>query len=315
MEANPQCDMYSRAIRLRERGRHRLRGCLGSVLLLVSVSGGAQGDGVPEYAATLAQSRWDFNASASGCGLTHPVPGFGYAALRQETGGVLTVMLEPQPPATGPLRCRVSVVSPPWRHGENPVLLEELETAARVVRITLSGESALALYRGLNDGLLGRFECRSTGGGGRGFSVKLSPVHYQEAAARYRACLETLAVKKRRQTAAEAALTQGVTVLFPAGSSRLSLAARADLKQFAAYCSAHSEFRFLELAGYADPQGSKRENQQLSRQRAEAVKAYLIRQGVSAGKLQLRFFGGSRPADKDAPAVASNRRVQITPIY
>ncbi len=290
-------------------------GQVGQVLLLMPLCGWANDAAVPNYAASMAQSRWEFKTTASECRLSHPVPGFGRAAVRQEAGGSLTLVLEPQRPAAGPLRCRISVVSPPWRHGQDPVLLEELETAARVARITVSGKSAQALYRGLNDGQLGRFECRSAGGGGRGFSVELSPVHYQEAAAQFRTCVERLAVKQRRRTEAEEALAQGLTVLFPAGSSRLSPAAYADLKRFAAFCTAHPEFRFLELAGYADQRGSRRENQQLSRQRAEAVQAYLIGQGVPSGKLQLRFFGGSRSEDADAGTQVSDRRVQITPIY
>jgi outer membrane protein OmpA-like peptidoglycan-associated protein len=305
-------DHPMRGIFQRHLRRHVVR-----VLLLVPLCGWAQDAAIPTYTASMMQSHWDFRDAAGGCRLTHPVPGFGRAALQQDAGGALTLVLEPQRPAAGPLRCRVSVGPPPWRHGQPPVLLEELETAARVARITVSGTSAQVLYRGLNDGLLGRFECRASGEGGRGFTVELSPVHYQEAAAHFRACVEKLAVKKRWRAKAEEALAQGLTVLFPAGSSRLSSAARADLKRFAGFCTAYPGFRFLELAGYADPQGSRSEKQQLSRQRAEAVQAYLIRQGVPSGKLQLRFFGGGRPAvaANDAAALARDRRVQITPIY
>ena len=51
----------------------------------------------------------------------------------------------------------------------------------------------------------------------------------------------------------------------------------------------------------------------LSEQRAAAVRAYLVRQGVDAGRLTTAGFGASRPVADNATELgrAQNRRVEL----
>jgi len=49
--------------------------------------------------------------------------------------------------------------------------------------------------------------------------------------------------------------------------------------------------RFININGYADRIGSLQYNQKLSERRADAVKAYLVRQGADGGKIQTTGYG------------------------
>ncbi|MGH8687044.1 MAG: OmpA family protein [Burkholderiales bacterium] len=49
--------------------------------------------------------------------------------------------------------------------------------------------------------------------------------------------------------------------------------------------------RFININGYADRIGSLQYNQKLSERRADAVKAYLVRQGADGAKVQTTGYG------------------------
>ena len=69
----------------------------------------------------------------------------------------------------------------------------------------------------------------------------------------------------------------------------------------------------IEIAGHTDSSGDADHNQELSRQRAEAIRDYLRSRGVNDDILVVRGFGGSQPiADNSTPeGRAQNRRVTL----
>jgi hypothetical protein len=71
----------------------------------------------------------------------------------------------------------------------------------------------------------------------------------------------------------------GTLVEFRASSTRLSPAAKVALAELAIWAK-DSRARSIRLRGMTDGSGSVRANATLSKQRAEAVRSYLMRQGV-----------------------------------
>jgi outer membrane protein OmpA-like peptidoglycan-associated protein len=69
----------------------------------------------------------------------------------------------------------------------------------------------------------------------------------------------------------------------------------------------------VSLVGHTDAIGSAEANARLSQNRAEAVRDFLVRQGVNKSSLRLSYVGASAPMANDASAEgrASNRRVVI----
>ncbi len=69
----------------------------------------------------------------------------------------------------------------------------------------------------------------------------------------------------------------------------------------------------LEIQGHTDIAGSDAHNMKLSKKRAEAVKAYLIKKGIAPDRLFSKGFGYHRPiTTNDTPeGRAKNRRVQL----
>lgn len=66
------------------------------------------------------------------------------------------------------------------------------------------------------------------------------------------------------------------------------------------------------IEGHTDALGSHDHNLSLSMKRAEAVKAYLVRLGVSPDRLITRGVAATKPLIKDDPYASRNRRVQFS---
>jgi outer membrane protein OmpA-like peptidoglycan-associated protein len=69
----------------------------------------------------------------------------------------------------------------------------------------------------------------------------------------------------------------------------------------------------LVIAGHTDSIGSEVYNQNLSRRRAQAVKDYLVHQGITADQLTVRGFGKTQPiaSNETKDGRAQNRRVEF----
>ena len=69
----------------------------------------------------------------------------------------------------------------------------------------------------------------------------------------------------------------------------------------------------VEIAGHCSSEGSDRYNQGLSERRADSVRNYLVRKGVSSGRMRAVGYGESRPiASNDTESGRSkNRRVEF----
>lgn len=69
----------------------------------------------------------------------------------------------------------------------------------------------------------------------------------------------------------------------------------------------------VSVEGHTDSVGSDAYNEKLSERRAQAVKAYLVKEGIDAGRIDAKGFGESKPTadNKTAAGRAENRRVEI----
>ncbi len=116
-----------------------------------------------------------------------------------------------------------------------------------------------------------------------------------------------------RRDADVLAVTFKSDVLFDSGSAALKPGAYQEINRVSQVLTQYPETRIM-IAGHTDSDGSETFNQNLSVQRAEAVRNALVSQGVSASRLTIAGFGESQPiADNNTEAGKQlNRRVVVT---
>ncbi|NKF20818.1 OmpA family protein [Solimonas marina] len=101
-------------------------------------------------------------------------------------------------------------------------------------------------------------------------------------------------------------------VNFDFDKARLTLNAKTLLDQVAAELKRHADIE-VEVDGHTDSKGSDAYNMKLSEQRAKAVKAYLVDQGIDASRMTTRGYGETMPiADNGTDeGREKNRRVEL----
>jgi len=120
-----------------------------------------------------------------------------------------------------------------------------------------------------------------------------------------------LEILQARPTDRGLVLTLGDT-LFATGKAELKSGATANLDRLTAFMNEYPN-RTAAIEGYTDSMGSEEMNQSLSQRRADAVKGYLVGQGVSSVRLSSSGRGENSPvADNESAAGRQqNRRVEV----
>jgi len=116
-----------------------------------------------------------------------------------------------------------------------------------------------------------------------------------------------------RVTVGEKKLELKEKVFFDTGKSTIKPESDSLLDEVAAVLNDHPEVKGIQIEGHTDNTGSVALNKKLSKGRAEAVKAYLVKKGVAPDRLTAKGFGPTRPIapNKTAKGREENRRVEF----
>jgi OmpA-OmpF porin, OOP family len=100
-------------------------------------------------------------------------------------------------------------------------------------------------------------------------------------------------------------------VFFDLDSATIKAASYNILDDVAATLENHPELRLVEVQGHTDDQGAEDYNLELSGRRAQAVRTYLMGQGIEGDRLVARGYGESQPLEPGTTPEARevNRRV------
>jgi outer membrane protein OmpA-like peptidoglycan-associated protein len=101
-------------------------------------------------------------------------------------------------------------------------------------------------------------------------------------------------------------------VLFDTGHYSLKSGAREKLAKVAGILSAYPGLN-IEVGGYTDNVGGDDMNLKLSENRADAVRNYLVEQGVATGSVSVKGYGNTLPvaSNDNATGRQENRRVEL----
>ena len=102
------------------------------------------------------------------------------------------------------------------------------------------------------------------------------------------------------------------TILFDTGKASIKFESAEVLNQIINVLKKFPNSRF-SIEGHTDSVGKRAKNIELSQNRADAVKIYLIQRGIDAGRLESKGYGPDKPiaSNKNKKGRELNRRVEI----
>ncbi|WAT17775.1 OmpA family protein [Aurantiacibacter sp. MUD11] len=106
------------------------------------------------------------------------------------------------------------------------------------------------------------------------------------------------------------ALLRARTIRFEEGSARIEAASQSLVDEVARALSPCLG-AVIEVTGHTDDSGAEERNLQLSRERAEAVRAALVGRGIPEEALSAKGEGSARPVDGLEPGDPANRRIEF----
>jgi outer membrane protein OmpA-like peptidoglycan-associated protein len=133
----------------------------------------------------------------------------------------------------------------------------------------------------------------------------------QRTAMRNRLLQQLNSILQTRQTPGGLVVTMS-HVLFNTSKYTLHQETRETLAKIAGVLLAYPGLK-IQVNGYTDDTGSEQFNQTLSQQRADAVRTFLVQEGIAAGSVSAQGLGESNPVAPNDTVMgrALNRRVEI----
>lgn len=102
-------------------------------------------------------------------------------------------------------------------------------------------------------------------------------------------------------------------VYFDLGKASIQKRSNALLENIGKVLVGHPEIALIQVEGHTDNAGKPETNKKLSQERADAVKAHLMKLGVAETRLKAVGFGDEKPAEPNTTAAGreANRRVEF----
>ena len=248
---------------------------------------------------------WQVVVQEQRCEIAQPVPQYGTVHFVASAEEPISFTLQARKDLFAPGDILVTRYSPPWSAHPQPA--EALGRALHIqgggalARGELASEMFWSLQRGEHIRLSG-----SNAHGQRTIVIELNNIGLRDALPQFLACAETVvqvAWHKLSRT----------RIGFDVSAVELSPDSKAKLAGIAAYVLQDSTVHKIFVDGHADASGEKRQNQQLSKRRAQGVADYLISLGLTKQRIVVRYHGARYPvADNNKRAGKDmNRRATV----
>lgn len=263
---------------------------------------------IRHYAARPEESKWLYSGSKFVCELRHPIPGFGYAVMKQGVDDPLQFAVEGDGLMGGSGQARIQSRPPQWKRF---TLVKDLGVVNIDVKdktlFSVSGEWVKRLLLELREGMQPTISFWDDDTGGDDVVLTVSSFNFQKHLPDFAKCLGNLLpysfkdVRKR-------------TVYFGYDKFKLNSAQHTRLKKLIEYVKLDETVKKIDITGFSDSVGFARYNKILAQRRANEVKKYLVAQGLPANKLEVRAKGekGKKHSNRTEAGRRKNRRVEVT---
>ncbi len=257
------------------------------------------------YGAKLDKSQWYLSASIFECSLVHDIPQYGKGVFFHEAGETLKFWTSTIQNPMAPGKAALVIEASEWRPGSSIQDLGYIEVTESTKPLLVEHKNATMMMQGLMAGMTPTFT-RKAWFSDETIRVQINSINFSSVYAGYLDCVAGLLPVNFRQV-------ERSKVHFESDKAELTEADFKQLDLVSLYVNADSSVNAIFIDGHTDNSGSRIYNRRLSKERAEAVRDYLVGKGIPAAIIRTRYHGERFPvADNDSKQnKAQNRRTTI----
>lgn len=258
------------------------------------------------YFPRMDEAQWKVDGSAFECRMQQAVPIFGQAVFSRRAGeGQRFFLLSQQRPAKKG-KARLIADRPDWGPGVTPEFIAKVRVHDQGKTVQLKSRLATRLLAELEKGRAPKFEQVAWYNQKEPIHVRISSVSFREAYQQYQTCLAGLLPVNYDQI-------KRTRLHFQTDKWDIDERTRQRLDNIILYSKTDTDVNAFFVDGHTDNVGKRLYNYDLSKKRAEAVTAYLVKNGIPAEQITTRYHGERYPAKKNnSPSNRRyNRRVTI----
>lgn len=254
----------------------------------------------------MEEVEWSVEGDKFECRLTQPVSGYGDAVFVRRAGERPVFELRAWNNLMRPGQAQLYNDAPMWQPHARARLLGYTAVADDQIVIRVPQQQAGQMLAGLADGLHPTIQRAAWANATESVRVVVSSVGYRQAWLDFQKCSAGLLPMNFDQVS-------NSIVSFASGGTHLSTSAKQLLDTALEYIQADEDITGIVLEGHSDNVGNRLDNRELSRQRALAVREYLMERGVEEELFSMRFHGDRYPvaSNRTGDGRAKNRRVTL----
>jgi len=265
----------------------------------------AAGDSL-RYESPLHESSWETRSSPLECRLSHTINYYGTASFVRPAGRdiYLSLTIDQGGPSGG--KARLYALPSTWQHKLKGRNLGKVGYRGGQDPFRFSRLQVRDMLASLEQGQRPALHYHSRQSGVNEVQVVLSSINFRAGMEEFRTCMAGLIPLDYKSAS-------NTNILFGNRGAMLDRASKQRLRAIAMFVKADKEIKQVILEGYSDNIGSRGSNYKLSRNRAVAVRNYLLKSGVPASMIEFEYFGEHQPAysNRTKKGRLLNRRVLV----
>lgn len=243
------------------------------------------------YSAELDRSQWYLSSSIFECSLVHDIPYYGKGVFYHEAGENLRFYTMTNNNPMKPGKAALVVEASSWKPGKVIQDLGYIDVVDSDQPLSVPRAKATNMMQGLLEGMTPTFT-RKAWYSDDSIRVRINSVNFKSIYNGYLDCIAGLLPVNFRQV-------EKTRVHFESDKSDLTERDIKSLDLVVLYVLNDSSVTAIYVDGHTDSTGRRIYNRRLSKARAEAVRDYLINNGLEADIIRTRYHGERYPVAKN----------------
>jgi sodium-type flagellar protein MotY len=277
---------------------------MASSMLTISISAERR-----DYVAPLDTASWTLNSSPLACSLEQDIPLYGKAAFKSVANRRANMNFDLEVRHFKPVDitpAKLISMPPQWKPNAQPQQLADVMLFPGEKPLTVKDRAAWDLLVQLEQGMFPTLMFDALVNDRQQVQVAVSSVNFQEVYGQFLNCVASLLPYSFEDIAE-------TSVYFEFDRSDFTKQTREALAKIGTWLEYDKNLELVLVAGHTDSKGKRRYNMRLSKQRAQAVKAFFVEAGLPENKIRVQNFADTQPYTSNAtPEGRSfNRRVTI----